>query len=260
MVKYLALFFRRRWWGRGAQESNDENDSDYDELHDSSFPSLNNRATKTALVCWPLRTSAQVNSRKLPGATMPSSEQHWMAILGCSRIQTENALAARYKRKQLWTHHAVQSFHFWQDIDVIVTMRLIIIVASLAFIAACAAHDRPMSPSIRPIAASQEEGGFRWVFFCLLPIYFWIKYLRIHYRRAMIKGARAKRRASPFTIDITEGKSSRGLIRGGLRGINVDNICFDVCESCEYTEGWFSSGPFECDFCEEVCLRDLCDV
>ena len=76
----------------------------------------------------------------------------------------------------------------------------------------------------------------------------------------MIKGARVKRRASPFTIDITEGKSSRGLIRGGLRGINVDNICFDVCESCEYTEGWFSSGPFECDFCEEVCLRDLCDV
>ena len=76
----------------------------------------------------------------------------------------------------------------------------------------------------------------------------------------MVKGARVKRRASPFTIDITEGKSSMGLIRGGLRGINVDNICFDVCESCEYSEGWFSSGPFECEFCEEVCLRDLCDV
>ena len=43
----------------------------------------------------------------------------------------------------------------------IVTMKLLIIVAFLAFIAADAAHDRPNSPSIRAMAASQEEGGFK---------------------------------------------------------------------------------------------------
>ena len=44
-----------------------------------------------------------------------------------------------------------------------------------------------------------------------------------------------------------------------MRGINADNICFDVCDSCYYSEGFFS-GSYKCDYCEVACLSDMCDV
>ena len=66
-------------------------------------------------------------------------------------------------------------------------------------------------------------------------------------------GKRIKRAASPLTIDIIRDRAA------SMRGINADNICFDVCDSCYYSEGFFS-GSYKCGYCEEVCLSDICDV
>ena len=71
-------------------------------------------------------------------------------------------------------------------------------------------------------------------------------------RGALIKGKRIKREAAPLTIDIIKDRAS-------VRGINADNICFEVCDSCYYSEGFFS-GSYKCDYCEVACLRDMCDV
>ena len=73
----------------------------------------------------------------------------------------------------------------------------------------------------------------------------------------MINGKRIKRAASPLNIDII--RDGAASIMSIMRGINGDNICFDVCDNCYYSEGFFS-GSYQCDYCEVACLSDMCDV